>query len=200
MPTHDVKDRLAAEYEPLIKKMLSKKRYVHSVNVADMCVYLAKRYGEDAGRAYTAGILHDIMKERPPEELLERAAGSGLSPDPVELAVPALRHAVAGGHYAKSELGITDGDVINSIRFHTIGRANMTLLEKIVYLGDLVSKERDFPDVEKHRDYVNKDLDFAMYQALKLAITDTLRKNGKIPAYTLQAYNCYNEFCKENKK
>ncbi|MDR0221929.1 MAG: bis(5'-nucleosyl)-tetraphosphatase (symmetrical) YqeK [Oscillospiraceae bacterium] len=193
-------------YEPLIKKLLSKKRYTHSINVADMCVHLAKQYGENQEKAYMAGILHDIMKEGSPDDIRARTEAWGTAPanrfppDPIELVAPALWHAPAGGHYAKTELGVTDWDILNAIRFHTIGRADMSLLEKIVYLGDLVSKDREFSDVDKFRCYVKENLDFAMYQALKITITDTLRKNGKIPYYTLDAYNFYNKFNKENKK
>ena len=133
--------------------MLSKKRYNHSINVADTCFRLAEVYGEDLIKAYTAGILHDIMKEQSPETLLSRVVTSKLHPDPVELLTPALWHAIAGAAYAKQTLGIHDKDIINSIRFHTVGRANMSDLEKIVYLGDLISKDRSFPDVSQFRAY-----------------------------------------------
>lgn len=172
---------------------MSKKRFNHSLNVADMCFRLAQAYGEDSIKAYTAGILHDIMKEQPPEDLALRTKLSGLSPDPVELTTPALWHAVAGAAYVRDELGIADSDLINAIRFHTIGRENMSVLEKIVYLGDLVSKDRQFDDIEKYRDLAFEDLDAAMYAALKLSVFETLEKNGKIPAYTINAYNYYNK-------
>jgi len=181
------------KYTDIIGRVLSKKRFNHSLNVADMCFQLAQAYGEDSIKAYTAGILHDIMKEQPPEDLEMRVKLSRLSPDPVELVTPALWHAVAGAAYVRDELHIADGELINAIRFHTIGRANMTVLEKIVYLGDLVSKDRQFDDVEKYRELAFKDLDAAMYAALKLSVTETLEKNGQIPAYTINAYNYYNK-------
>jgi len=173
--------------------MLSKKRYTHSINVADMSFRLAQRYGEDSEKAYTAGILHDIMKEQSPEELAKRVERSGLNPDPVELTTPALWHAVAGAAYVRDELGIADTDIISAIRFHTIGRGRMSALEKILYLGDLVSKDRQFDDVEKYRELAFDNLDNAMYRAIKMSISETLEKNGGIPAYTINAYNYFNK-------
>jgi len=180
------------KYTDIIGRTLSKKRFNHSLNVADMCFRLAQAYGEDSIKAYTAGILHDIMKEQPPEDLEMRVKLSGLSPDPVELVTPALWHAVAGAAYVRDEFH-EDGDLINAIRFHTIGRDNMSVMEKILYLGDLVSKDRQFDDVEKYRESAFKDLNAAMYAALKLSVTETLEKNGQIPAHTINAYNYYNK-------
>jgi len=157
-----------------------------------MCYSLAREHGEDPVKAYTVGILHDIMKEQPPDELAARVKLSGLDPDPVELITPALWHAVAGAAYARDELGVSDSDMINSIRFHTIGRAGMSLLEKITYLGDLTSKDRQFDEVEEYREAAMKNLDETMFKAIKMSVFETLEKNGKIPAYTIYAYNYYN--------
>jgi predicted HD superfamily hydrolase involved in NAD metabolism len=186
-------------YESIIKEKLGKKRYTHSINVAEVCVKLAKKYNLnnlDIEKAHITGILHDVMKEQPPEELHERIKNSSFMepPDPVELETHALWHALAGSCYVRDELKITDEDIINSIRFHTIGRPGMTVLEKIIYLGDLISKDRDFHGIEKYRAYAFDNLDSAMYHALKLGIGETLQKNGKIPVYTFQAYNYYNQF------
>jgi len=157
-----------------------------------MCYRLAQRYGEDGVKAYTAGILHDIMKERSPEELAMLAKASRLSPDPIELTTPALRHAIAGAAFIRDKLRINDPDLINAVRFHTVGRPGMSPLEKIVYLGDMVSKDRQFDDIEKYRELAFADLDAAMYRSVRLGIYETLDKNGQIPTYTFNAYNYYN--------
>lgn len=69
------------EYEELLKSRLSKKRFQHSMNVAEECFKLAERYGADKRRCYLAGMLHDIMKEDLPERQRQYTAESGLSPD-----------------------------------------------------------------------------------------------------------------------
>ncbi len=185
---------VAEDYKPLIKGMMGKKRYVHSCNVAEMCVKLARIHGENEEKAYTAGILHDIRKEAEPEEMKREMLASGFYVDPAELAAAKTWHGIAGAYYVKNALGITDADILNAIRFHTVGRAGMSRLEKIVYLGDLVSAERSYPDVEKYRGYALKNLDDAMFRALKWQLTDLISGEKGVPVSTLEAYNFYSQF------
>lgn len=181
-------------YTELVRGCLSNKRYKHSVAVADMCFKLAALHGADPVEAYTAGILHDIRKETAPELIKKEAAKSGLCPDPVELRTPALWHAVAGAAYVRDVLGVENPDIIGAIRFHTIARADMTRLEKVVYLGDLVSKDRQYDDVEKFRRLAFEDLDNAMFEAVRWSIEDTIGKSGRIPRYTFEAYGFYIDY------
>ena len=109
----------------------------------------------------------------------------------MELASKKTWHGIAATYYVRDILGITDEDILNSIRFHTVGRADMSKLEKIVYLGDLVSAERSYPDVEKYRKYAMEDLDKGMYKALEWLVPDFVEKGRMIPVSTIEAYNCY---------
>ncbi len=184
---------MAEDYKELIKGMMGKKRYIHSCNVAEMCVKLAEIHGGDKEKAYIAGILHDIRKEADDEAQMRELQLSGYYIDPVELASKKTWHGIAAAYYVKEVLGITDTDILNAIRFHTVGRAGMSQLEKIVYLGDLVSAERTYPHVEKYRQYAFESLDLGMYKALKWLIPDFIENGRKIPVSTLEAYNCYLE-------
>ena len=186
------------KYEQLIKPLMGAKRYKHSVNVAEMAVTLAKRFGCDEDKAYTAAILHDCRKEIPPDLMLKEAKESGFYVDPVELDCPKLWHAVAGAYYVKNELKITDEDILNAIRYHTVGRADMSKLEKIVFLADTVSAERDYEDVEKYRKIVLDDLDNGMFMILRWSIIKNVGKMGSIPMCTLEAYNFYAKYKKES--
>ena len=179
------------EYTQLAEETLSEKRFFHSRCVAKCCVDLAGRYGEDKIAAYAAGILHDIRKESLPAVLLEEVKVSDLSPDPVELAEPKLWHAIAGAHFAKEVLGVDDDYVINAIRYHTIGRPDMSNLEKITYLGDLTAEDRNYPDVEHFREVADSNLDRAMFEAIKWQVADVMQKKGRIPKSTYQAYAFY---------
>lgn len=185
---------VAEDYKSLIKGMMGKKRYVHSCNVADMCVKLAQIHGEDVEKAYTAGILHDIRKEADTDEMKSEVLASGFYVDPAELAAQKTWHGIAGAYYVKNKLGITDADILNAIRFHTVGRAGMSRLEKIVYLGDLVSAERSYPEVEKYREWAMKNLDDAMFRAFKWQLTDLISGEKGVPASTLEGYNYYSQF------
>ena len=186
------------EYLPqVIKPLMGAKRYKHSVNVAEMAVRLAKKFGCDEDKAYTAAILHDCQKEVDPELMLKEAKESGFYVDPVELDCPKLWHAIAGAYYVKNVLKIEDEEILSAIRFHTVGKANMSDIEKIVFLADTVSAERDYEDVEKYRKIVLDDLDNGMFMILRWSITKTVGKKAMIPLCTLEGYNFYAKYKKE---
>lgn len=181
------------KYEAVIKPMMGGKRFRHSVNVAEMCVVLAERFGADEDKAYTAGILHDCRKEADKDVMLSEAEKSGYYIDPAERGCHKLWHGIAGAYYVKNELKIDDTDILNAIRFHTVGRAGMSIIEKIVFLADMVSKERDYPHAEEYRKAVLEDLDNGMFQTLRWSVMKTAGSGGKIPICTLEAYNFYSE-------
>ena len=167
------------EYEELIKERLSKKRFTHSMNVAEACYDLAERFGADKKRCYLAGLLHDIMKEDLPDRQRQMTVDSGMSPDPAEIDTPALWHAVAGAAYVRDRLGIDDEEILAGIRFHTIGCAKMTKLEKIVYLADMIEPNRKpYPGLKALRKLCMTDLDEAMHMALRMSL-DHVREQGK---------------------
>ncbi len=175
----------------LLKQRLSEKRYTHCINVANECIELAKKYGADEEKAYFAGLVHDICKEIPSDELRQKAIESNLAMTMAETRTKALWHAVAGAGYVRDELKVNDIDIINAVRFHTVGRAGMSRLEEIVYIGDLISADRNYKDVKRIRKLAYQDLDSVMLEALVFSIESVIEKKGFIPEYTLQAYNQY---------
>ena len=179
------------EYIKLLKSTLSKKRFIHSINVASMCLSLAKKHGADAEKAYLAGLLHDIKKEEMPNAMKSQAILSKMDVSDEELYTPALWHGPAAAYHISKNLGIKDAEILNSVRYHTAGRAGMSDIEKIVYLGDLTSADRNYKDVEKYREMSFENLDNAMFFALKYSIGETLEKGGFIPPCTITGYNFY---------
>jgi len=176
-------------YKQLIQKTLSTERYHHSLAVADEAVRLAEKYGGDQQKAAIAGLLHDSMKDTSKNELLQKIDGFGIILDSVEKNTHKLWHAIAGAAYAKQTLGIKDGELIDAIRYHTTARADMGLLEKILYLADFTSADRTYTGVGELREAVDKDIDTAMRQALNFTISDLLAKNSPIHPDTVAAYN-----------
>lgn len=175
----------------LLHSRLSKKRYNHSLNVAAEARKLAFRYGVDPDRAYAAGLLHDICKEEDNGELKRLMLNCGNITN-AELASKPLWHAPAGSFYIQESLGVADRDIINAVRFHTIGRAGMSELEEITYLADLISKDRDYKDVEKMRKLAYSDFYKAMLEAVGFSVSSVVKKHGYIPEYSNEAYNQYN--------
>ena len=151
----------------LVRSRLSDKRYEHTLNVKKMAVKLAKRYGVDEDKAALAALLHDSAKEISKDEMRELmrqypqyAEGGETRPTPVW-------HGICAAILARTEWGVTDEAVLSAIACHTAGKAGMTQLDKILYLADMTSAERDWPGVEKLRKLEMKDLDAAMLAALK---------------------------------
>ena len=171
---------------------LSKKRYQHSLNVAEEAGKLAERYNyRDTEKAYIAGLLHDICKEIPKEEQLAMVSASDMDVTDVELVTPPLFHAIAGARYCEQVLDIHDEDILNAIRYHTVGRAGMSRLEEIIYIADLISEDRNYKDVHKMRKYAYQSLEKAMLEALKFSVTDVVGKGSMLPRHTIEAYNHY---------
>ena len=151
----------------LVRSRLSDKRYEHTINVKKMAVKLAKHYGADEEQAALAALLHDAAKEISKDEMRaimqaypEYAQGGEARPTPVW-------HGICAAILARTEWGVTDEAVLSAIACHTAGKAGMTQLDKILYLADMTSAERDWPGVEKLRKLEMKDLDAAMLAALR---------------------------------
>ena len=178
-------------YTALVKARLSKKRFVHSVNVADAAKALAEKWGADPERAYLAGLLHDCCKELPFEEQKELMLGGPFPVGEAEWAAKPVWHGIAAASYMHAELGIEDAEVLSAARWHTVAHAGMTLLEAIVYMADLISAERTYRDVEHFRKLAFTDLDRAMLEALQFAIDTVVRKGTPLPVCTAEAYNDY---------
>jgi nicotinate-nucleotide adenylyltransferase len=184
--------------QALLKKRLSHERFVHTMNVAKECRKLAKRYGEDPQRAYFAGMVHDICKEDDRQQQYEWAVQSQMDFCPEEAASYKVWHGVAGAYFLRTQLGVTDEAILYAVRFHTIARSGMSMLEKIVYLGDMISEERSYTGVEVMRQTCYEDLNLGMLYALREAMRKQLKRNALIPHFTLEAYNEYTRMFPEN--
>lgn len=179
------------DLKTLLKKRLSKKRYNHSLNVASAASELAEKYGEDIEKAYIAGLLHDICKEVEPEEQEQMMLKDGIELSGAELAVKALWHGPAGAYFIKNELHIDDEEIINAVRYHTVGRSGMSKFEEIIYMADNISEDRDYKDVEKMRKLAFSDFEKAMYEVVCYSITSIVKKQSYIPDKTMDLYNQY---------
>ena len=189
--TETIDESLVSEYKTHMKAHLGDKRYNHSICVADEAVKLARRFGGDVAKAYYCGLLHDMCKEMTYDKQREIMLSGDFEISSVELNAPKTYHAIAGAVYVKTHLGITDEEMLNAIRYHTVARGSMTLLEKILYMADLISADRKYADVDRIRQVTYEDLDMGMYEAMKFSIEDSTSLVRTIPHSTLDAYNEY---------
>ena len=172
--------------------MLDERRIAHVAGCEGEAIELARLWGEDPELAAEAGILHDITKRLSYEEQLNLIQKYDILTDNAELAAPKLLHAKTGAAVAKDRFGCGD-EVCSAIRWHTTGRPDMTLLEKILYLADYIEPTRDFPGVEKLRALTREDLDRAMLLGLEMSVEE-IRRGGTEPYHdTLDAYAWFRE-------
>ncbi len=183
---YQVKDKIA-----YLEQHLSPKRFKHSCNVARAAKQLAQRYGEDVEKAYFAGLMHDICKEMLFEDQKKLMLAGDFAPDTAELHSKKLWHGIAGAYLLQTEFGITDTDILNAVRFHTVARPNMSCLEEIIYIADMISDDRDYKGVGKMRKLANENLQEAMLEAIRDSAANVLKKEAMLPVYSIEAYNYY---------
>lgn len=176
-------------YKKAIRSFLSEKRCDHCVAVAKEAVRLAKKYGADPEKAETAGILHDIMKEASPDQQLKIITDFGIMLNDIELSTKKLWHQCAGMAYVAGHLGVEDQDVLNAIRYHTSGRSNMSLLEKVLFIADFTSRDRNYNGVENMRKLAETSLESAMIEGLSFTILELAEEKKPIIEDTIDAYN-----------
>ena len=157
----------------LVRSRLSDKRYEHTLNVKKMAVRLAKRYGVDEDKAALAALLHDSAKEISKDEMRELAS---------------VWHGICAAILARTRWGVEDEAILSAIACHTAGKAGMSKLDKVVYLADMTSKERDWPGVGKLRKLEMKDLDAAMLAALKQTNEFVLSQGKPLDPQSAAAY------------
>lgn len=176
-------------FTALARERLSDYRFYHSLCVAEAAKSLAKRYGADEHKAEVAGILHDLMKESSASEQLEVIAKAGMALTPLEKSSIKFYHQVSGAAYAKSVLGVDDDEIVSAIRYHTTGRADMTLMQEIVYLADFISADRSYDDVDVMRAQTEKGKEYGLLYSTAYTIKSVAEKNNILHPDTVAAYN-----------
>lgn len=172
----------------IVKVQLTEHRYIHTIGVMETAIELAKRYGADEKKAEFAAIFHDYAKFRPKEEMKKVILEQGLPTD-LLLHNEELWHAPVGAYLVSKEVGIEDLEILNAIRFHTSGRPNMTLLEKIIYVADYIEPGRHFPGVDEVRELAQINIEDALIKAIQNTILFLMKKKQPIYPDTFLTYN-----------
>ncbi|MBQ2957144.1 MAG: nicotinate-nucleotide adenylyltransferase [Clostridia bacterium] len=171
----------------MLRRTLSEYRLRHTLSVAETAVWLAHLYGVDPHQAHLAGMLHDCAKGMDAPTLLQLIRNGGVSADDLELSMPALLHAPAGAALARSQYHISDQNVLSAIRWHTTGRRNMTALEKVVYLADMIEPGRTpYKGLDELRQCARRNLDEAVYMAAALSASYVAGRGKKLHPRTME--------------
>lgn len=162
----------------LVRSRLSNQRYEHTLNVKKMAVKLAKRYGADEEQAALAALLHDAAKEISKDEMRAIMRAYPEYAEGGEARPTSVWHGICAAILARTEWGVEDEAILSAIACHTAGKPGMSRLDKILYLADMTSAERDWSGVNKLRKLERNDLDAAMLVALKQT-NDFVLSQGK---------------------
>jgi predicted HD superfamily hydrolase involved in NAD metabolism len=180
------------KFDGVLKKRLTKERYFHTQGVMYTAALLAMKYQVNIYDAMTAGLLHDCGKFSTVEEQFEKIRGYDVELLDEERENPSLIHAPLGAYLAKHEFGVTEGFILDAIRYHTTGRPEMTMLEKIIYIADFIEPYRgDNWKFRKVRDLSFIDINQAIYSCAELVIAHLVENNRRVGSMTIQTLNFY---------
>ncbi|MBS7298779.1 MAG: nicotinate (nicotinamide) nucleotide adenylyltransferase [Eubacteriales bacterium] len=154
----------------ILSDILSEDRLKHSIGVAKMAKHLGELYNEDAQLLERAGLLHDAAKCIPYHDALVMCDELEAEIDPIERTIPALVHPKLGAELVKCLFGITEGKITSAIRCHTVGKSDMTLFDKILFVSDMCEDGRVFPGVNEIRNTAYADIDKAVLMCIEKTI------------------------------
>mgnify|MGYP000903793118 CR=1 FL=1 len=181
----NLKSLTLSQLRPVALSYLKYKRIPHVLGTEQEAIRLATRYGADVEKARVAALLHDCTKKLDMPEQLALCRQYGIELDELEQKALKLLHAKTGAAIAREVFGVDD-EIYRAIWWHTTGHADMTLLEKIIYLADYIEPSRDFPGVDDLRRAVHADLDRGLLKALDDSIRDMQQWGNPVHHNTLE--------------
>lgn len=179
-----------------LQSVMSAKRFTHVLGVERAAIELARLNGYDEVKAGLAGLLHDYAKESSDQEFLNLIDKYHLDPD-LKHWNNNVWHGVVGIYKIQEELGLKNSEILRAIEIHTIGAAEMTTLDKIVYVADYIEHNRDFPLVAKAREIAQQDLNQAVAYETVNTVAFLAQKAQPIYPKTIETYNSFLKYMKE---
>ena len=176
-----------------MEKVQDSKRFEHTLGVEFTAAALAMRYGCSVTDAQTAGLLHDCAKCLSDEKRVRICERNGIPMSDVERRNPFLLHAKVGAYLAREKYGIrSQPEILDAISYHTTGRENMSLLDKIIFVADYIEPgRRHAPNLPEVRRLAFEDLDRAVLQILADTLEHLKETNGEIDPMTETVYHYY---------
>ena len=173
-------------------KELDESRYQHTLGVMYTAAAMAMRYGEDVEKALIAGLLHDCAKCIPGTMKISLCEQNGIEISDIERQNTGLLHAKLGAYVARAEYGVEDEDILNSIKSHTTGRPDMSLLEKIIYIADFMEPGRkELPNMADVRKLAFEDIDNCLFRILKDSLVYLKSRDYAVDPMTEETYEYY---------
>ena len=177
------------EIKEYLKNNLKPKRYNHVLGVCSTAIKLAKLYNVDENKAMIAALAHDVAKNLTKEELLNIITEEHITLTEDEKNTEELWHSIVGPVIAKNVFKITDEEILSAIRWHSTGKEEMSKLEKVIYLADVIEPSRNFEGVDEIRKITYENLDLAMIKALTHTTLYLINKGYAVDINTIKARN-----------
>ncbi len=174
-----------------LKENLSEERYFHTLGTADCAKELAQKFGFDTEKAYIAGLLHDCAKCFTNEKLLE-IIKKHLNVEECEMLNYKTLHAPVSAYIAEKEFGVTDKEILSAIRWHTLGKLDMTDFEKIIFIADKIepnTRDKEYSDKIRNLLEEENGLNKALLKCYKETIKSLVKRDLKICLLTIEIYN-----------
>lgn len=172
-----------------VKGALKESRFIHTLGVVSVAKKLAEINGVSEEKAEMAALCHDIAKNLSIDKMREIIKENNVILSEDEKNTPELWHSILAPVVAKNELNITDEDILSAIRWHTTGTENMSKLEKIIYIADMIEPSRRFEGVEQIREATLKDLDEGVLQGLTHSTEYLLSSGNLVDINSVKARN-----------
>lgn len=183
----------AFDREQLLEKLqtvMSYKRFKHVLGVEKTAIHLATINGYDTAKAGLAGLLHDYAKELSDETFLSLIDQYHLDPD-LKKWNNNIWHGMVGIYKIREDLGVSDSEILNAIKIHTVGSSKMSLLDKIVYVADYIEPGRQFDLVIKARQIAEHDINAAVAYETMHTVAFLASKAQPIYPQTIDTYNSF---------
>lgn len=175
-----------------LKINLNEERYIHSLGTMECAIELAKMFGLDEEKAKTAGLLHDCAKCFSNEKLLNIIEEKIKNVEKSELLNYKTLHAPVSAYISAENFGVTDTEILSAIRWHTLGKVEMTDFEKIIFLADKIepnTRPREYREEILHILKENNGLDKALLKCFSETIKSLVRRKLAICHITIDVYN-----------
>lgn len=173
-----------------VRDVISEKRFEHVLRVEQRAIELAEIYGADVESVSIAALTHDFAKEQPDQEMRDTIISENMDLELLNYGNN-IWHGPVGAVLVKKQLRVSDDEILEAIRNHTIGSPNMGLIEKIIYIADFTEPNRAFEEAEEAHRKSQESLDQAIAYITRHTIKNLIKQREKIYPKAIETYNAW---------
>lgn len=186
----DYTDLSRKELADVMKQALSNRRYKHVMRVEKSALYLAEKYNADKEKVSIAAISHDYAKERSDEEMMDLIISENQDLEMLQFGSN-IWHGPVGAVLLKNEFNISDDEILEAVKYHTIGAPKMSKVAQIIYIADFIEPNRSFKGVEKARQLAENSLEDTLAFIARHTLKNLIKRNMKVYPKAIETYNAW---------